>query len=74
MVEILLCSRPLNKKHYSGLLLCFLGIVLVGASSLINGSGEGVSSNAGTIVLGMALIVLAQVLICLLVVLHQMKH
>jgi drug/metabolite transporter (DMT)-like permease len=60
LFSVTILKRPLNKKHYTGLLLCFLGIVLVGASSLISGNGEGVDKNAGQIVLGMALIVLAQ--------------
>ena len=51
--------RSLNKKHYIGLFCCFVGIVLVGASSLI-GAGN-VETNAQEIALGMALIIIAQV-------------
>lgn len=52
-------ARSLNRKHYLGLALCFVGILLVGGSSLITGSGD-VSQDAGAAVVGMALIVLAQ--------------
>lgn len=43
-----------------GLFCCFLGILLVGASSLFGGSG-GVDKNASQIAFGMALIIIAQV-------------
>ncbi len=52
--------RKLIKKHYLGLLLCFIGIVLVGGSSVLGGSSEK-SVDARQIILGMALIILAQV-------------
>lgn len=51
--------RSLERKHYIGLLCCFVGILLVGASSLMNGSG-GVEAGATKILVGMGLIVLAQ--------------
>lgn len=53
-------KRPLNKLHYGGIAGCLAGICLVGASSLLS-PGSGGSSQAGMVLLGMALIVVAQV-------------
>ena len=53
-------KRPLNKLHYGGIAGCLAGICLVGASSLLSPGGGG-SSQAGMVLLGMALIVVAQV-------------
>ena len=53
-------KRPLNKLHYGGIAGCLAGICLVGASSLLSPGGGG-SSQAGMVLLGMALIVIAQV-------------
>ena len=55
--------RALTRKHYIGLLCCFVGICLVGGSSLMTGSG-GAEKNANQIIVGMLLIVLAQVSHC----------
>ncbi|CAK0780911.1 hypothetical protein CVIRNUC_005219 [Coccomyxa viridis] len=52
-------KRPLNKLHYGGIAGCLAGICLVGASSLLS-PGSGGSSQAGMVLLGMALIVVAQ--------------
>lgn len=53
-------KRSLNKFHYGGIAGCLAGICLVGASSLLSPSGGG-SSDTGMVLLGMALIVIAQV-------------
>ena len=53
-------KRPLNKLHYGGIAGCLAGICLVGASSLLSPGGGG-SSQAGMVLLGMGLIVVAQV-------------
>jgi hypothetical protein len=47
-------------KHYIGLLCCVVGIVLVGGSSILGGSG-GVKGDASQVFLGMFLIIIAQV-------------
>ena len=53
-------KRSLNKFHYCGIGGCLVGICMVGASSLLSPSGGG-SSETGMVLLGMALIVIAQV-------------
>ena len=53
-------KRALNKLHYCGIAGCLVGICMVGASSLLSPSGGG-SSNTGMALLGMGLIVVAQV-------------
>ena len=53
-------KRDLNKFHYCGIAGCLVGICMVGASSLLSPGGGG-SSDTGMIMLGMALIVIAQV-------------
>ena len=53
-------KRPLNRLHYGGIAGCLAGICLVGASSLLSPASGG-SSQAGMVLLGMALIVIAQV-------------
>lgn len=55
-----LCCRKLDRKHYLGLLCCVVGIVLVGGSSILGGSG-GVKGDAQQAMLGMFLIIIAQV-------------
>ena len=53
-------KRALNKLHYCGITGCLVGICMVGASSLLSPSGGG-SSDTGMVLLGMGLIVVAQV-------------
>ena len=53
-------KRALNKFHYCGIAGCLVGICMVGASSLLSPGGGG-SSDTGMVLLGMALIVIAQV-------------
>ena len=53
-------KRSLNKFHYCGIAGCLVGICMVGASSLLSPSGSG-SSDTGMVLLGMGLIVVAQV-------------
>ncbi len=53
-------KRSLNKFHYCGIAGCLVGICMVGASSLLSPSGGG-SSDTGMVLLGMGLIVVAQV-------------
>ena len=53
-------KRSLNKFHYGGIAGCLVGICMVGASSLLSPSGGG-SSDTGMVLLGMGLIVVAQV-------------
>lgn len=52
-------KRSLNKRHYIGIAFCLVGISMVGASSLLKPT-EGGSSDAGKVLLGMVLIVVAQ--------------
>ncbi len=68
LFAVLFLHRPLNKQHYLGIAACTVGIVIVGSSSLL-GSGKdkensgngGGDANASQVLLGMALIVVAQV-------------
>lgn len=53
-------KRALNKLHYCGIAGCLVGICMVGASSVLSPSGGG-SSDTGMVLLGMGLIVFAQV-------------
>lgn len=53
-------KRKLYKRHYIGIAFCLVGITMVGASSLLTPSGDA-SSDADKILLGMVLIVIAQV-------------
>lgn len=53
-------KRKLYKLHYIGIAFCLAGITMVGASSLLTPSGDA-TSDAGKVLLGMALIVVAQV-------------
>ncbi|CAL8468753.1 g8293 [Coccomyxa elongata] len=52
-------KRKLYKRHYTGIAFCLAGITMVGASSLLTPSGDA-TSDAGKVLLGMALIVVAQ--------------
>ncbi len=57
---VIFLKRSLNKFHYCGIAGCLVGICMVGASSLLSPSGGG-SSDTGMVLLGMGLIVVAQV-------------
>lgn len=59
LFSVTFLKRSLHKKHYVGLLCCVVGIVLVGGSSLLGGSG-GVKGDAKQALLGMFLIIIAQ--------------
>ncbi|BDA43255.1 Solute carrier family 35 member F6 [Coccomyxa sp. Obi] len=52
-------KRKLYKRHYIGIAFCLAGITMVGASSLLTPSGDA-TSDAGKVLLGMVLIVVAQ--------------
>lgn len=54
-------KRSLTKWHYGGIACCLVGIGMVGASSLLSPGGSAQSSDAGKVLLGMVLIVVAQV-------------
>ena len=53
-------KRKLYKRHYIGIAFCLVGITMVGASSLLTPSGDA-TSDASKVLLGMVLIVVAQV-------------
>lgn len=57
-------KRTLTKFHYGGIACCLVGIGMVGASSLLSSGSGSQSSDAGKVLLGMALIIVAQVSWC----------
>eukprot|EP00201_Polytomella_parva_P001449 CAMPEP_0175086198 /NCGR_PEP_ID=MMETSP0052_2-20121109/29103_1 /TAXON_ID=51329 ORGANISM="Polytomella parva, Strain SAG 63-3" /NCGR_SAMPLE_ID=MMETSP0052_2 /ASSEMBLY_ACC=CAM_ASM_000194 /LENGTH=458 /DNA_ID=CAMNT_0016358329 /DNA_START=4301 /DNA_END=5677 /DNA_ORIENTATION=- len=58
---VVFLKRKLNKYHFMGLLCCVCGVVLVGASSLLSGSGSATQTISKTqMLLGMSLIILSQ--------------
>ena len=66
LFAVLFLKRKLNKLHYLGIAACTVGIVIVGSSSLLSSDDEKDKSNAAggdasKVLLGMLLIVLAQV-------------
>lgn len=67
-------KRRLTKFHYGGIACCLVGIGMVGASSLLSPGGSAQSADAGKVLLGMILIVVAQVTSMLfLVCLHALS-
>ncbi len=66
LFAVLFLKRKLNKLHYLGIAACTVGIVIVGSSSLLSSDDGKDKSNAmggdaSKVLLGMLLIVLAQV-------------
>jgi drug/metabolite transporter (DMT)-like permease len=54
-------KRSLTKFHYGGIACCLIGIAMVGASSLLSPGGSSQASDPSMVLLGMGLIIVAQV-------------